>query len=335
MCINSKNEVCAFRHDIRNVEGLVNYYREILRNVDNTDYGSAHNYSMVKAMPQPYQNLFLYTALSCAWDIEDCFVARHMDKFKYINHFLYVYCNDAAECDFTVDDDVFKQIDYDNSDICVKTEDVSDGIQKIYAAMKAEDWINGYPCADDYLEDGDYQKFVSDEYYILCSAHAQIVMDKMSSISDEFDTVRSICIVDNMQYEFIGEEIKSIRASMGLTQEQFARKFAIKVNTLAHWEQGHRKPPMHVLCMLKTIRNLENQVKALSKSNNTIGEWFTDFIDHMYADEDYMVHILPDDIYVNIDTAISEYRIRKIVKEPEIIGKKPYQLIEITTLENK
>jgi putative transcriptional regulator len=44
-------------------------------------------------------------------------------------------------------------------------------------------------------------------------------------------------------------EIKEIRASFGLTQEQFAALLGISVRTLRNWEQGRRVPegPARVL----------------------------------------------------------------------------------------
>jgi putative transcriptional regulator len=35
---------------------------------------------------------------------------------------------------------------------------------------------------------------------------------------------------------------RAIREKLGLTQAQFAARFAFRINTLRHWEQGKRKP---------------------------------------------------------------------------------------------
>ncbi len=56
-------------------------------------------------------------------------------------------------------------------------------------------------------------------------------------------------------------EIKKIRLQMGLSQTEFAKKFTIPLSTLAHWEQGVRKPPDYVIQMIKTIINLEQERK--------------------------------------------------------------------------
>ena len=37
-------------------------------------------------------------------------------------------------------------------------------------------------------------------------------------------------------------DVKAIRASLDMTQEEFAGRFGFSVNTLRHWEQGSRQP---------------------------------------------------------------------------------------------
>ena len=37
-------------------------------------------------------------------------------------------------------------------------------------------------------------------------------------------------------------DVKAIRTSLGMTQEEFAGRFGFSVNTLRHWEQGSRQP---------------------------------------------------------------------------------------------
>lgn len=56
-------------------------------------------------------------------------------------------------------------------------------------------------------------------------------------------------------------EIKEIRTQTGLSQFEFAKKFTIPLSTLAHWEQGVRKPPEYVIQMIKTIIDLEQERK--------------------------------------------------------------------------
>ncbi len=54
--------------------------------------------------------------------------------------------------------------------------------------------------------------------------------------------------------------IKEIRMSTGLSQAKFAELFKIPKGTLAHWEQGVRKPPEYVVFMLKIIVDLSNSL---------------------------------------------------------------------------
>ena len=37
-------------------------------------------------------------------------------------------------------------------------------------------------------------------------------------------------------------DVKAIRASLDMTQEEFADRFGFSINTLRHWEQGSRQP---------------------------------------------------------------------------------------------
>ena len=37
-------------------------------------------------------------------------------------------------------------------------------------------------------------------------------------------------------------DVKAIRTSLDMTQEEFAGRFGFSVNTLRHWEQGSRQP---------------------------------------------------------------------------------------------
>jgi len=37
-------------------------------------------------------------------------------------------------------------------------------------------------------------------------------------------------------------DVRAIRTSLKLTQEQFAARFGFSVNTLRHWERGSRQP---------------------------------------------------------------------------------------------
>lgn len=47
--------------------------------------------------------------------------------------------------------------------------------------------------------------------------------------------------------------IKAVRETTGLTQEQFASTFAISLGTLRHWERGDRKPSGTALVLLHAV----------------------------------------------------------------------------------
>lgn len=51
------------------------------------------------------------------------------------------------------------------------------------------------------------------------------------------------------------EEIKTIRASTGLSQAAFAAKYEIPKRTLEAWEMGDRTPPPYVLRLLALAVN--------------------------------------------------------------------------------
>jgi DNA-binding transcriptional regulator YiaG len=53
------------------------------------------------------------------------------------------------------------------------------------------------------------------------------------------------------------EQIRSIRAQTGLSQQAFAAAYEIPKRTIENWESGSRTPPPYV------IRLLELAVKAL------------------------------------------------------------------------
>lgn len=48
-------------------------------------------------------------------------------------------------------------------------------------------------------------------------------------------------------------DVKAVRRSTGLTQEEFAAKFAISLGTLRHWERGDRLPRGTALVLLNVI----------------------------------------------------------------------------------
>lgn len=49
------------------------------------------------------------------------------------------------------------------------------------------------------------------------------------------------------------QDIKALRARLGLTQEQFARRFGFSVETIRNYEQGHRQPTGPARVLLRVI----------------------------------------------------------------------------------
>lgn len=58
-------------------------------------------------------------------------------------------------------------------------------------------------------------------------------------------------------------DVKAVRRQTGLTQEQFAARFAISLGTLRHWERGDRTPHGTALVLLNII---SKQPKAVMKA---------------------------------------------------------------------
>lgn len=60
-------------------------------------------------------------------------------------------------------------------------------------------------------------------------------------------------------------DVKALRASVGMTQEQFAARFGFSTATLRHWERGDRSPNGSALVLLNVIeRNPEAVIAALA-----------------------------------------------------------------------
>lgn len=54
------------------------------------------------------------------------------------------------------------------------------------------------------------------------------------------------------------EQIKTLRASTGLSQQKFAEKTGVPVRTILSWETGDRKPPSYVIPLLRlAVRALD------------------------------------------------------------------------------
>ena len=57
-------------------------------------------------------------------------------------------------------------------------------------------------------------------------------------------------------------DVKALRASVGMTQEQFAARFGFSAATLRHWERGDRKPRGPALVLLNVIAHDAKAVMA-------------------------------------------------------------------------
>ncbi len=55
--------------------------------------------------------------------------------------------------------------------------------------------------------------------------------------------------------------VRAIREKLGLTQTQFAARFAFSVNTLRHWEQGKRQPEGPTRAYLQVIARTPKAVE--------------------------------------------------------------------------
>ena len=62
-------------------------------------------------------------------------------------------------------------------------------------------------------------------------------------------------------------DVKAIRSKLGLSQAEFARRYAVSPRSLQEWEQGRRRPESAVRAYLTVIdRNAEAVEKALTAS---------------------------------------------------------------------
>jgi len=55
------------------------------------------------------------------------------------------------------------------------------------------------------------------------------------------------------------ERIKKLRKDSGLSQNKFAQKFHISVQTLQKWEQNINNAPDHIIWLLETITDCESK----------------------------------------------------------------------------
>jgi putative transcriptional regulator len=66
-------------------------------------------------------------------------------------------------------------------------------------------------------------------------------------------------------FTFLPEDIKEVRAQLGLTQADFALLIGVSVATLRNWEQGRRKPDGPAMALLRVAsKNPQLVAQALS-----------------------------------------------------------------------
>lgn len=61
-------------------------------------------------------------------------------------------------------------------------------------------------------------------------------------------------------------DVRAIRAKLGMTQEEFARRFGFSVNTLRHWEHGRRVPEGPTRAYLVVIDRAPKAVQKALRS---------------------------------------------------------------------
>ncbi len=73
-------------------------------------------------------------------------------------------------------------------------------------------------------------------------------------------------------------DVKSIRQKTGLTQEQFASRCHISVNTLRHWERGDRQPHGPASALLQLVEH-DPQFVMNTLAKNGCTEVYCDTVD--------------------------------------------------------
>ena len=65
----------------------------------------------------------------------------------------------------------------------------------------------------------------------------------------------------------VGNLIRELRLSIGLTQEQFAAELGVTYSTVNRWENGHTKPlPMAMKQIEEMLQDMGNQGRIYSRS---------------------------------------------------------------------
>jgi DNA-binding transcriptional regulator YiaG len=91
------------------------------------------------------------------------------------------------------------------------------------------------------------------------------VIEGLESALDHYDneaTGGDVYKVVNKSEKEEGASIRELRATLRLSQAQFAHNFGIPIRTLEKWEQGTRKPDHAVRSYLKVIAEMPDAVTA-------------------------------------------------------------------------
>lgn len=59
------------------------------------------------------------------------------------------------------------------------------------------------------------------------------------------------------------DEIRALRASTGLTQVQFSRRYRMELDNVQNWEQGRRRPDPGSMLLLRLIKAYPDDMKAM------------------------------------------------------------------------
>lgn len=70
---------------------------------------------------------------------------------------------------------------------------------------------------------------------------------------------------------FLGDEIKVMRRSLGLTQKEFAAAFRVGLGTIRHWERGDRTPEGPAQVFLRVIQKEPDAVLRVLRTLDKAG----------------------------------------------------------------
>jgi putative transcriptional regulator len=97
--------------------------------------------------------------------------------------------------------------------------------------------------------------------------HSKAGKRLIAAMKEVVDHVEGGRIALPMRYAEIPEDVdvKAIRTRLGLSQAEFARRYAVSPRSLQEWEQGRRRPEGPVRAYLTVIaRNPQAVEKALA-----------------------------------------------------------------------